>query len=59
MDLRFLNFIQNPIRFSVRTWEAYSKIRREMQRAKNIQDTLEEESARTCSIICQDFIKLY
>lgn len=48
-DLRFFNLIQNPIRFSGGTSEAYSKIHIEMQRAKNIQDAFEEESS-----ICQD-----
>ena len=43
IDLRFLNLIQNPIRFSGGTSEAYSKIYIETQRAKNIQDFFEEE----------------
>lgn len=54
IDLRFLNLIQNPIRFSGGTSEAYSKIHIETQRAKNIQDFFEEECTTAWSSIYQD-----
>lgn len=43
VGLRLLNLIQNPGRFSGGTWQTYSKIHIEMQRAKNMQDIFEED----------------
>ena len=43
LGLRCLDLLQNPSRFSGRTWQAFSQIHLEMQRAKDMQDTLEED----------------
>lgn len=43
LGLRYLDLLQNPSRFSDRTWQAFSKIHLEMQRAKDMQDTLAED----------------
>lgn len=54
IDLRFLNLLQNLIELD----ELILKFMQEYKVGKDIQNTLEEESERTCSLRCQDFVKL-